>query len=297
MRIPGIIKDNWDKGDYGLGQIAHFLLQGSVKKTGKGCSDYFIFEEDTCRWAKVDEGRVKSVVVEAMEEALRDVDLWIATQSAQRRLQGGDAKMRVANLDLKKREVVSLIRMEHRSDHNGFPLQKVWQLAGPVLVAHASIEEELVGKSPEAKDAVRSRTWWKVLETTRHLLAHPSITDTDDLLKIVLVNLRALLYAARVDITTHRKWKFLDYETTVSFKEPGGTGEKKKIWVDKIITVLLSSLNNCTVSELRNDFDNTTGEHEALLKRCRLIFGHVAFRLKARDDDAWKVAASEFKVL
>eukprot|EP00798_Chlamydomonas_sp_ICE-L_P003687 gene3687-biopygen21431 len=110
MRIPGIIKDNWDKGDYGLGQIAHFLLQGSVKKTGKGCSDYFIFEEDTCRWAKVDEGRVKSVVVEAMEEALRDVDLWIATQSAQRRLQGGDAKMRVANLDLKKREVVSLIR-------------------------------------------------------------------------------------------------------------------------------------------------------------------------------------------
>eukprot|EP00798_Chlamydomonas_sp_ICE-L_P023414 gene23414-biopygen13686 len=82
MRIPGIIKDNWDKGDYGLGQIAHFLLKGSVKKTGKGCSDYFIFEEDTCRWAKVDEGRVKSVVVEAMEEALRDVDLWIATQSA-----------------------------------------------------------------------------------------------------------------------------------------------------------------------------------------------------------------------
>eukprot|EP00798_Chlamydomonas_sp_ICE-L_P024379 gene24379-biopygen18847 len=249
MRIPGIIKDNWDKGDYGLGQIAHFLLQGSVKKTGKGCSDYFIFEEDTCRWAKVDEGRVKSVVVEAMEEALRDVDLWIATQSAQRRLQGGDAKMRVANLDLKKREV------------------KVWQLAGPVLVAHASIEEELVGKSPEAKDAVRSRTWWKVLETTRHLLAHPSITDTDDILKIVLVNLRALLYAARVDITTHRKWKFLDYETTVSFKEPGGTGEKKTIWVDKIITVLLSSLNNCTVSELRNDFDNTTVDVAAFINK------------------------------
>eukprot|EP00798_Chlamydomonas_sp_ICE-L_P027071 gene27071-biopygen814 len=116
MRIPGIIKDNWDKGDYGLGQIAHFLLKGSVKKTGKGCSDYFIFEEDTCRWAKVDEGRVKSVVVEAMEEALRDVDLWIATQSAQRRLQGGDAKMRVANLDLKKREVVSLIREKRDLD-------------------------------------------------------------------------------------------------------------------------------------------------------------------------------------
>eukprot|EP00798_Chlamydomonas_sp_ICE-L_P003300 gene3300-biopygen21063 len=130
MRIPGIIKDNWDKGDYGLGQIAHFLLQGSVKKTGKGCSDYFIFEEDTCRWAKVDEGRVKSVVVEAMEEALRDVDLWIATQSAQRRLQGGDAKMRVANLDLKKREVVSLIRYI-RSNRG---VTNVMVFAGPLLM-------------------------------------------------------------------------------------------------------------------------------------------------------------------
>jgi P4 family phage/plasmid primase-like protien len=130
MRTPGIIKDNWDKGDYGLGQIAHFLLQGSVKKTGKGCSDYFIFEEDTCRWAKVDEGRVKSVVVEAMEEALRDVDLWIATQSAQRRLQGGDAKMRVANLDLKKREVVSLIRYI-RSNRG---VTNVMVFAGPLLM-------------------------------------------------------------------------------------------------------------------------------------------------------------------
>eukprot|EP00798_Chlamydomonas_sp_ICE-L_P024919 gene24919-biopygen19344 len=130
MRIPGIIKDNWDKGDYGLGQIAHFLLQGSVKKTGKGCSDYFIFEEDTCRWVKVDEGRVKSVVVEAMEEALRDVNLWIATQSAQRRLQGGDAKMRVANLDLKKREVVSLIRYI-RSNRG---VTNVMVFAGPLLM-------------------------------------------------------------------------------------------------------------------------------------------------------------------
>eukprot|EP00798_Chlamydomonas_sp_ICE-L_P008920 gene8920-biopygen2821 len=130
MRIPGIIKENWDKGDYGQGQIAHFLLQGSVKKTGKGCSDYCIFEEDTCRWVKVDEGRVKSVVVEAMEEALRDVDLWIATQSAQRRLQGGDAKMRVANLDLKKREVVSLIRYI-RSNRG---VTNVMVFAGPLLM-------------------------------------------------------------------------------------------------------------------------------------------------------------------
>eukprot|EP00798_Chlamydomonas_sp_ICE-L_P008842 gene8842-biopygen699 len=112
--VQAFLAENCEFGeDFRVSGVALFNMyrEGSVKKTGKGCSDYFIFEEDTCRWAKVDEGRVKSVVVEAMEEALRDVDLWIATQSAQRRLQGGDAKMRVANLDLKKREVVSLIRI------------------------------------------------------------------------------------------------------------------------------------------------------------------------------------------
>eukprot|EP00798_Chlamydomonas_sp_ICE-L_P000263 gene263-biopygen2270 len=77
MLIPDVIKDNWYKGDYGLGQVAHFLLKGSVKKTGAGRGGYYIFEEDTCLWVKVDGGRVKSVVVEAMEAALRDVDAWI----------------------------------------------------------------------------------------------------------------------------------------------------------------------------------------------------------------------------
>ena len=184
--------------------------------------------------------------------------------------------------------------MEPFSDIIDFPLQKVWQLAGPVLVAHASIEDELVGKSQDEKQAVRSKTWYKVLETSRHLLAHPSITDKNDLLMIVLVNLRALLYAARVDITSHRKWEFLEVETTVSFKEPESNG---KIWVNKLIAVLLPALKNLTVTELREDFDDTNGAHEALLKRCRLIFGHVAYRLKARDDAAWRAAASEFKVL
>eukprot|EP00798_Chlamydomonas_sp_ICE-L_P028621 gene28621-biopygen32533 len=131
--VQAFLTDNCELGKtFRESSVALFEMycEGSVKKTGKCCSDYFIFEEDTCRWAKVDEGRVKSVVVEAMEEALRDVDLWIATQSAQRRLQGGDAKMRVANLDLKKREVVSLIRYI-RSNRG---VTNVMVFAGPLLM-------------------------------------------------------------------------------------------------------------------------------------------------------------------
>ncbi|PNH02999.1 Formate acetyltransferase [Tetrabaena socialis] len=51
------------------------------------------------------------------------------------------------------------------------------------------------------------------------------------------------------------------------------------------------------VGDLRNDFDDLACTHKELLKKCRMIFGHVVFRLKARDDDAWMVAASEFKVV
>jgi hypothetical protein len=66
-----------------------------------------------------------------------------------------------------------------------------------------------------------------------------------------------------------------------------------KIWVDRIPAVLLASLD-----QLLDDFDSTeAGEHTVLLKVCRQIFGHVAYRLKGCDDDAWKRAAVEFEYL
>eukprot|EP00798_Chlamydomonas_sp_ICE-L_P032093 gene32093-biopygen9567 len=97
--------------------VAHFLLKGSVKKTGAGRGGYYIFEEDTCQWVKVDGGRVKSVAVEAMEAALRDVDAWISTS------------MMVADLDLERREVLRLIR--YTRSHRG--VTNVMAFAGPML--------------------------------------------------------------------------------------------------------------------------------------------------------------------
>jgi hypothetical protein len=180
-----------------------------------------------------------------------------------------------------------------------FPLQKVWQLAGPVLVAQSSIEKELSDKTTEEKLAIVSKTWWQVLETTRHMLAHPSIADKDDLLEIVLKNLRALLLVARVDITTQQKWKWLGDEMLVSLKKPDIEGKNKgKIWVDKIPSVLLASLEHPSYHDLLSDFDAMeSGEHASILKMCRQIFGHVTYRLKARDEDNWRASAIEFKFL
>jgi hypothetical protein len=66
-------------------------------------------------------------------------------------------------------------RVKAASDAVDFLLQKVWQLAGPVLVAQSSIDNELRGKSTNQKQAIWSKTWWRVLETTRHMLAHRSL--------------------------------------------------------------------------------------------------------------------------
>ena len=80
--IPSLVKANWDKGDYGLGQIAYELLRGTVKRTGAGRGDYYHFEDETCRWVKVEEGCVKSVACRVLEEVLRDVEIWQATEAA-----------------------------------------------------------------------------------------------------------------------------------------------------------------------------------------------------------------------
>eukprot|EP00798_Chlamydomonas_sp_ICE-L_P009897 gene9897-biopygen7092 len=73
MLIPDVIKDNWYKGDYGLGQVAHFLLKGSVKKTGAGPRGLLHIRGGHVPMGKgVMKGRVKSVAAEAMEAALRD---------------------------------------------------------------------------------------------------------------------------------------------------------------------------------------------------------------------------------
>eukprot|EP00798_Chlamydomonas_sp_ICE-L_P029033 gene29033-biopygen32908 len=136
--IPKLVKDNWDKGDRGLGQIVHYLLNGTVKKTGKGSTEYYIFQEDTCRWDKVEEGWVKNVASKVLEGMLRDVDLLISTQAAQlcigvvgegEKEEQEDSRSK-ADLDAKKKKVATLINyvMSYRGVTNAMAF------AGPLLM-------------------------------------------------------------------------------------------------------------------------------------------------------------------
>ena len=179
------------------------------------------------------------------------------------------------------------------------PLQKVFQLAAPVLIAWSVIvESELT--SEDARRVLYGKLWWQVLETTRHMLAHPHLTEEhalqDAILETIMGNLRALMLVARIDLTSQHKWKWLGDDVLVSMKPPT---VDHRIWVDRLPTVLLSSLQHPSYQELLTDFDTVCGsaEEASLLKRCRHLFGHFAYTLKARDDDNWKLAAAEFRLM
>ena len=72
---------------------------------------------------------------------------------------------------------------------NSFPLQRVWQPVGPILVAWSTIETEFSGD--QRRVLLKTKVWYQVLETTRHMRAHPNLVDGDDLVEVILGNLRA----------------------------------------------------------------------------------------------------------
>lgn len=122
--IPSYVMASWEKGDYGLGQIAYELLRATVKKTGPGRGDYYHFDEETCRWARVDEGRMKSVACRVLDEVIRDVEIWQATRASI-----GTEEER-CRADGKKKEATALIKYV-RSQRG---ITNVMGFAGPLLM-------------------------------------------------------------------------------------------------------------------------------------------------------------------
>jgi P4 family phage/plasmid primase-like protien len=76
--VPAVAWDHWERGEVGLARIAYELLSACVKRVAR--NEYFLFDEDECRWMQVDEGRVKSVVSDCLERVLRDIEVALAVR-------------------------------------------------------------------------------------------------------------------------------------------------------------------------------------------------------------------------
>lgn len=98
-------------------------------------------------------------------------------------------------------------------DEHAFWLQKMGKLAFPIFVAQSSIENEIIANQwPHAQATeLKAMLWWLVMETTRVLLGHPSLGDSQLLMETIIGNLGALYKIARIDLTTlKREWEFLN---------------------------------------------------------------------------------------
>ena len=185
------------------------------------------------------------------------------------------------------------------ADSQELCVQKVDKLAFAIFVAQSSIENEVKANHWPSEQAaeLRASLWWQVMETTRHLLGHPSLGDSKLLLETILGNLGALLKMARVDLSTQKtQWEFLN-ELSIYYKPPDDRGV---VWLSqKEPAKLMAELIPCSYDALFASFEapiSNTGPHKHALMRCRSMFGHAVYRLRATSK-AFQEAAHEFKVL
>jgi P4 family phage/plasmid primase-like protien len=112
--IPAVVLDNWDKEDYGLAAITKAILGDRIKKTGSKGGQVYYFDEQGQRWRSGTEASLHKMITEALEEALRDVEVYYTTRA---RAEGGGDEAQRATFDAKKRQVSDRLRYIRR--HGG----------------------------------------------------------------------------------------------------------------------------------------------------------------------------------
>jgi putative DNA primase/helicase len=108
-RVPEVVLRRWNEGDRGLADIAHFALKDQLKRVGQAV---YFFDEALCHWMKGTEGSVRRKVSVAVEEYLRDVEMYFVARS---RAEPDEAARKL--LDDKKAAVAK--RIAHVQQHAG----------------------------------------------------------------------------------------------------------------------------------------------------------------------------------
>ena len=103
-RIHPSVMSNWDKEDRGLADITYHLLSGTVKRVGRK-GDIYFFDESECCWCLGNESSIHRMVSMALEESLRDLEMYFAAQG---RTESDETKRH--DWDMKKKQVCERIK-------------------------------------------------------------------------------------------------------------------------------------------------------------------------------------------
>ena len=79
-KVPEFARDNWDKQDRGLAEIAHYMLKDRIKlSAGRAKREFYYFDEEACLWKTCTDGTVKMLISKTLEDTLRDIALGFAS--------------------------------------------------------------------------------------------------------------------------------------------------------------------------------------------------------------------------
>ena len=100
--VPPVVHQLWNKGDKGLARAAHELLGATIKATEK--RSYYFFDDGSCKWVEGDHDGFKLKIGDALEDAMRSFELWLAAQAM---LPSADDHK--AELDAKKKAAATIV--------------------------------------------------------------------------------------------------------------------------------------------------------------------------------------------
>ncbi|KAJ3279389.1 hypothetical protein HK104_001512 [Borealophlyctis nickersoniae] len=169
-------------------------------------------------------------------------------------------------------------------------LKKTFRYADPVIVALETINFLINDRANDALKAIYQKRWWKVLATTRVLLAHLVLNNDTTTHNMILGNLRNLLRLVGVHLED--KAMFEDVTTdTAYYNDPD---EKGVVWVSmKKGAQAVKPMHQPTFEELKADFNDDHGD----LVTFKRVFGHCVYKTVSIRETLWKKWGKEFSEL
>lgn len=167
--------------------------------------------------------------------------------------------------------------------------QKVYRYAYPILLASETMASCNGGEIP--KEKLEEQHWWRILDTTRIILAHMTmVDDKSELLKTAARNTRNLYRLFGIDLKVKKAWNDVDGDD-LYFKEVEG----KKRWISlRDTSKTIATLTQIGFNEVERQWNEVNDPDVARMKS---VFGHCVYKEIATRLDSWKSAASEFSTI
>jgi hypothetical protein len=189
--------------------------------------------------------------------------------------------------------IIGLIHDE--CDCDEMTCKHVYRYADFVFVAVETIKARFSQK-PDYNLFQRS-LFWKVLTTTRTLVAHAFLQPENSTLKaIICENMKSLLALVRINITLKDGFAHVK-EARVTFSQSSWLNLYSKDGDTLGIDEVIKNLDTEQYVALKHEFDSMLQSESKQISMMGRMFGHCCYHLIAKRDGLWMQEAKEYETL